>query len=86
MSLVASGFKEPEEQRTLLLDGLEASVVTFVQEDGVSVLMMGEIDSEVASVVDLARDEGKESEDKEDLADRRHNILNFCKRLLNLQN
>lgn len=85
LSLVASGFKEPEEQRTLLLDRLEASVVTFVQENRVGVLIVLVADSEVASVVDLAGNEGKESESKEDLAESGHNILNFCKRLLNLQ-
>jgi hypothetical protein len=84
LSLVASGFKEPEEQRTLLLNGLEASVVTFVQENGVSIFVVLVTDSKVVVVVDLAGNEGKESEDKEDLAESGHDILNFCKRLLNL--
>jgi len=75
--LVTSGFEKPEEQRALLLDGLETSIVTFVQEEGIGVLNVVVAKSEITVVVDFAGDEGKEGNSEEDCGESGHKYLNL---------
>jgi len=75
--LVTSGFEKPEEQRALLLDGLETSIVTFVQEEGVGVFNVVVAKSEIAVFIDFAGDEGKEGNSEEDCGKSGHKYLNL---------